>query len=190
MLTFLILYFGIIIGLRSFLLYRQTKINAVKKFGLKSKHDKAERLIQVGLFLLLIIGLNFCFLNSNYKYFIPLKALEIYWLNLTGFCLSILGLIITFIAQIQMKNSWKLGIDHEKQVKLVTSGIYSLSRNPVYIGLGISFCGFFLIAPNLGSLLFLIIMTFAIVSKVKDEEAFLSQNVPIQFKDYCRKVKR
>ncbi len=190
MLLFLLLYFGVIIGLRSYILYSQTKVNPIKNFGAKSKQVKAERLIQIGLFLLLVIGINFCFISSNYKYFLPFKVLEIYWLNLLGFAISIFGLIITFTAQIQMKNSWRLGLDNEKEVNLITDGMYSFTRNPIYIGLGISFFGFFLIAPNLGSLLFLFIMSYAIVEKVKDEEAFLLLKVPNEFRAYKQKVKR
>ena len=190
MLIFLILYFGVIIGLRSYILFKQTKVNPIKNFGVKSKHAKAERLIQIGLFLLIVIALNFCFLNSNYKYFFPFIALEISWLNLFGFLISIVGLIVTFIAQIQMRGSWRLGIDKENDLSLVTTGMYKFSRNPVYIGLGISFIGFFLIAPNLGSTLFLLIMAVAISIKIKDEEKFLKQNIPDEYHDYCQKVKR
>ncbi len=190
MLIFLFLYFGIIIGLRSYFLLRKTNVNAIDKFGSKSKHSQAENLIRIALFLLLVIGLNFCFMGTNYKYFLPIHFLEISWLNFTGFIISIVGLTLTFIAQLQMGNSWRLGIDDEKKESLISHGLFSISRNPIYIGLGISFIGFFLIAPNLGSVVFLILMTIAIRKKVRDEENFLTEFLPEVYKAYCAKVRR
>lgn len=186
----LALYFGLIIGMRSFMLYRATKINPIKNFGSKSKVGKHERMIQFGLFLMLIIGLNFCFLEENYRYFYPITGFEMGWLKTVGFILSIIGFLLTFMAQIQMKNSWRLGIDQENTVDLVTTGMYQYSRNPVYFGLGFVFIGFFLIAPNVGSLIFLIIMAFSIHKKVIDEEEFLSQKIPDEYSKYAKKVRR
>ena len=190
MLTIFILYFGVLIGLRSYLLHRKTKVNPVKRFGAPSSHNKAERLIQFGVFLMFVVVANFCFIDDNYKYLVPLEFLIAEWLSLTGFLLSIIGLGVGWIAQSQMGQSWRLGIDKAKPEKLVTSGIYQYSRNPVYVSLGLVYVGFFFIAPNLVSFLFLIIMTIAIALKVKDEEAFLSSVYPDDYLSYRKKVRR
>ena len=58
MLIFLSFYFGVLIGLRSYMLYRQTNVDPIKKFGAKSDHSKAERLIQAGIFLLVIVAVS------------------------------------------------------------------------------------------------------------------------------------
>jgi len=33
-------------------------------------------------------------------------------------------------------------------------------------------------------------MTYAVLKKVEDEEAFLIQNIQMEFNDYCKKVNR
>lgn len=185
---FLLLYFGIIIGLRSAILYKKVKINAIRGFGEKSKTKKAERIIQAALILMMIIALNYIFIPSNYRYFLPLDALDIGWIKTSGFIISVLGLAFTFVAQLQMKNSWRLGID--EKTALVTTKLFSISRNPIYLGLGIGFVGFFFIAPNIGSLLFLILMFYGVTLKIIDEEQFLSQEFGDAFKQYKSKVNR
>lgn len=190
MLIFLILYFGVIIGIRSIMLFNKTKINATKDFGKKEQTKRAERIIQIALFLMLIIGLNYVFIQSNYKYFFPIKFLDLGWLKTIGFMIGILGLILTFIAQLQMKNSWRLGIDENGSIELITSGLFSISRNPVYFGLGISFIGFFLITPNIGSLIFLILMYYGINQKINDEQKFLVNTFGEEYTNYKAKVKK
>jgi len=190
MAVFLLVYFGIIIGLRSLLLYRQVKINPIEGFGTKSKIGRVERTIQVLLFLMLIIGLNFIFIKSNYKYFIPIKFLEISWLQTLGFIISMFGLLVSFIAQLQMRNSWRISIDEKSPVQLVTDGFFLYSRNPVYLGLSIGFIGFFLIAPNAGSFIFLFFMFIALNKKIIDEENFLEKESPENYLQYKRKVRK
>ena len=190
MIIFFAVYFGVIIGIRTFLLYRNTKVDAIKNFGKAPRVKNAERIIQAALLLLIMIGVNYIFISANYQYLLPIHALEIGWLQTTGFTLSMLGLVLTFIGQLQMKDSWRLGIDTEKEVQLVTTGLFSRSRNPIYLGLGIGFIGFFFIAPNLVSIIFIALMFYGVSMKIKDEEAFLLDKFGNQYKLYQSKVNR
>lgn len=108
----------------------------------------------------------------------------------TGFVLSILGLLIGFVAQLQMKNSWRLGIEKNAEMDLVTTGLFKLSRNPIYLCLTISLLGFFLIAPNILSLICCGLMLFGINDKIKDEEEFLIDKFGNEFLQYQNKVRR
>ena len=44
-----------------------------------------------------------------------------------------------------MSNNWRIGIDEENNTELVTIGIFSISRNPIFFGMIISVFGLFLI---------------------------------------------
>src|SRR3990172_4313786 len=68
------------------------------------------------------------------------------------------GFIIYILALITLGDSWRMGIDCKAPGKLVTEGIYSISRNPISIFIDFYFLGTFLIN---GTLIFLI---FAISS--------------------------
>lgn len=190
MIIYLMSYFGLIIGVRSIILFKQTRINASKGFGKQSKTKRAERIIQAALFLMIIIGLNYTFFEPNYKYFFPIKFLELGWLKTIGFTIGICGILITFIAQLQMKNSWRLGIDEQEKLELITSGLFSITRNPIYLSLGISFIGFFLIAPNIGSIIFLILMFYGIAQKVNDEQEFLAGKFGEEYEKYRSNVNK
>ena len=55
-----------------------------------------------------------------------------------NFILAVLGfsgIFITVISQIQMGHSWRIGVDKNEQTCLITKGLYSRSRNPIYFGI-------------------------------------------------------
>ncbi|MCB0665037.1 MAG: isoprenylcysteine carboxylmethyltransferase family protein [Saprospiraceae bacterium] len=191
MLIFLFLYFGVIIGLRTYLLYKQTRVNAVNRFNAEIKSIPNNRNLILLLVLMIVIALNFIFLDNNYLYFIPFHLLAIPWLQTFGFIIAILGLATSFIGQLQMRGSWRLSTDANRSaVGLITDGLFKYSRNPIYLGLIIAFFGFFLIAPNLGSLLFLLSMLLVLYRKIISEEAFLSQKVGDYYDNYASRTKR
>ncbi|WP_413614210.1 methyltransferase family protein [Flavobacterium sp. N2013] len=71
--------------------------------------------------------------------------------------LLVVALIWTIIAQNQMKNSWRIGIDTETKTDLITSGLFKFSRNPIFLGIILSLVGLFLTTPNALTVLFLIL---------------------------------
>ena len=190
MLIFLLSYFGITLGLRSIILYRKTKINTGDVFLKGTGKRKAGKLILVAMFLMIVVAINFIWIPGNYKYLLPIGYLEIGLIQTIGFVLSIVGQLMGFIAQLQMKNSWRLGVDNNTDIELVTNGLFSISRNPIYLFLGISFLGFFLIAPNIISIACCSLMMFGVNEKIKDEEQFLSDKFGNLFLEYQKSVRR
>ncbi|WP_228435869.1 hypothetical protein [Chryseobacterium pennipullorum] len=49
-----------------------------------------------------------------------------------GAGLMIFAFIWVVIAQLQMKDSWRIGIDEHMKTELVTSGLFQFSRNPIF----------------------------------------------------------
>jgi len=89
-----------------------------------------------------------------------------------------------------MRESWRIQINITEDTKLVTHGLYKYSRNPIYLGLLISFLGFFMIAPNALSLCFLILMLSSIGIKIRLEEEHLIRKHPGDFMEYKNNVRR
>lgn len=108
----------------------------------------------------------------------------------TGIILLILSFIWTFIAQIQMKDSWRIGIDTENKTALIVHGIFSVSRNPIFLGMLTSLTGLLLIQPNACTLLFLILSYILIQIQIRLEEDFLEKEHGLTYLNYKRKVRR
>ena len=75
--------------------------------------------------------------------------------------------------------------------QLVTQGIYQISRNPMYVGMGCQLLALvcYLAAPLslLGLPLFMLLITEL---QIKPEERILGQNFGQDFADYCLRVRR
>ena len=53
--------------------------------------------------------------------------------KIVGLALVSLGLITFILAFLSFGNSWRIGIDRQKPGTLVTKGIFSITRNPIYL---------------------------------------------------------
>ena len=62
-------------------------------------------------------------------------------LQLTGVVLTTLGVLAFILSVAQMKDNWRAGVQREDKTKLVTTGIYSISRNPAFLGFDMMYIG-------------------------------------------------
>ena len=190
MLIFIATYFGVTLGLRSLILYRKTNVNTGRVFKEETGKKKSGKIILIAMFLMIVVAINFIWISQNYKYLLPISNLEIGSLQTIGFVLSMLVQVIGFIAQLQMKNAWRLGVDKNAEFDLVTTGLFRFSRNPIYLCLAMSLLGFFLMAPNIVSVICCSLMLYGVNEKIKDEEEFLTEKFGSDFVHYKSKVRR
>jgi len=74
---------------------------------------------------------------------------------------------------------------------LVTGGIYTFTRNPMYLGMAAIYVGLALAADSLGALTLLPIVLIAIQTQViAREEAYMAQRFGAAYRDYCIRVRR
>lgn len=52
-----------------------------------------------------------------------------------GAVLALGGIALTLLSQLDMGSSWRIGVDHDEQTELVTSGVFRLVRNPILLAL-------------------------------------------------------
>ena len=102
-----------------------------------------------------------------------LALLDGAWFDLTGFLIGLAGLWLCRIAQSTMGAEWRVGIDESQATSLMTSGIFSLVRNPTYSGLFLVMAGFWLIWPTPMVTLFVVLFVFIIEVQVRVEEQHL-----------------
>ena len=62
-------------------------------------------------------------------------------LRITGVVITALGVVAFVLSVLQMKDNWRAGVAKEDKTSLVTNGIYSISRNPAFLGFGLMYIG-------------------------------------------------
>ena len=128
--------------------------------------------------------------NEWYQYLLPFWYIENDTLSKVGWGFLILSLVIVWIAQSQMANSWRIGIDEKNKTKLVTKGLFSISRNPIFLGIMIANIGLFFVIPNAFTLLIISLSTISINTQIRLEEEFLEQEFGNEYLVCTKKVRR
>lgn len=62
-------------------------------------------------------------------------------LRIIGSVITAVGVLAFIISVVQMKNNWRAGVQREEKTNLVTTGIYSISRNPAFLGFDLMYIG-------------------------------------------------
>lgn len=107
-----------------------------------------------------------------------------------GILIMTLGLAIFIVAMIEMKTSWRVGIDKGTKSTLVTEGIYQFTRNPAFVGFDLMFIGLFVTYPNILTLGIALINILAIHRLILQEEKHLKITFYEEYLKYCRSTRR
>jgi protein-S-isoprenylcysteine O-methyltransferase Ste14 len=78
----------------------------------------------------------------------PIADLETDLLRVIGFALCGIGIAGTFLAQMAMGASWRIGVDESERTELVTTGVFAACRNPIYTFMVVAWIGFALLVPT------------------------------------------
>jgi len=109
------------------------------------------------------------------------------WFGLGLCAIAIFGFTLALIS---FGDSFRVGIDENKPDKLVTTGMFALSRNPIYVCFLLFFAGLFLIHRNIVIAVGMALFAAAIHRQVLREEKFLKSHYGGEYEDYCKKVRR
>lgn len=168
-------------------------INPIAIGGGKKGLARAFELISfAGLMVWMVEVLLYAF-HAGFRVFrspIDLQLVSSQPVKLIGVALASLGLAIFAMAYVSFGDSWRVGFDVKSPGALVTTGIFSISRNPIYLFLDLWFIGIFLIN---GTLIFLIFAALAVTAmhwQIRQEEAFLSNLYGQPYRDYCARTGR
>jgi protein-S-isoprenylcysteine O-methyltransferase Ste14 len=169
---------------------RQTRINPIIFGKIDNASDYIGFITNVLIVLLFAAVLTFSFSEKIHSYLVPISYLQTKPLTIIGLALIHIALVWISIAQYQMSNSWRIGIDEENKTKLVTDGVFSISRNLIFLGMIISVLGLFFIVPN-ALTFFLTITTYIVIQiQIRLEEEFLQKQHTHDYVNYKLKTKR
>ncbi len=179
MLLFFFLLGGRALGLR------KKGIKAIV-FGETDKRD----------FLLLPIFLIFVYTVAASAFALPIPAVLInsFWVSegigWLGLALCLLALVGFAETLKSFGDSFRVGIDEKNPDRLVTSGVFSISRNPIYVCFLLFFFGMLLAHPNIMLVCVLVLLALAIHRQILREEAFLKVHYGKDYEGYCARVRR
>ena len=185
-----LLYLLLVFVLRSLILWKQTGINPFVFGDTDKAHDYIGRIYKVMvLFTWVSIGM-YSFYFKGYHYLMPIHYLEIDSLKIIGLVLIITSFLWTSIAQYQMSKSWRIGIDYNEKTELISTGLFKYSRNPIFLGVLISYLGTFLIIPNILSFSIFVVTLVTIQIQVRLEEEYLESVQKENYISYKSRVRR
>lgn len=107
-----------------------------------------------------------------------------------GVLLCLGGLLLLLLSLVSFGRSFRVGIDAERLGKLVTTGVFSFSRNPIYVAFAFILLGQFLIFSNGILLVYLIAGAWLFHRQVSREEEYLKQHYGCGYSEYCGRVRR
>jgi protein-S-isoprenylcysteine O-methyltransferase Ste14 len=187
---YLTLYMLVAFVIPTYRTYKSTGINPITFGKADNPHDYIGFIMKILIALLFVSVMTFAINEEWYNYLSPIKFLEKKPLVTIGLFIIHISLIWISIAQYQMSTSWRIGIDEKNKTKLVTTGIFGISRNPIFLGMIISMLGIFFILPN--ALTFCLVLTTYIVIhiQIRLEEEFLQKQHGEEYLRYRERTKR
>ncbi len=91
-----------------------------------------------------------------------------------GAVLAGVGIALCVVAQLDMGDSWRIGVDVAARTDLVTGGLFASVRNPIYSAMLVASTGIALLVPNGWSVGALLVLVVALELQVRCvEEPFL-----------------
>ncbi len=188
--VYFIIYFGIAFVLKSIVVAKRIGKNPLVLPNDDSAYGLIGLYFKLTLIAMFIYVLAYSVFQKWHDTFLIIPFLDNELIKIIGLGLLAISLIWTIIAQGHMKNSWRIGIDKETKTELVTTGLFGLSRNPIFFGMILSLVGLFLVTPNALTLLFFILGYVLIQIQIRLEEEFLIQEHGQKYIDYKHKVRR
>ena len=180
----LVIYAALTIGLRA--LIQRQRTGSYGMNGMRANASAAERCAGVLLALAVVAGVAGCLVDT-----LHLVGSKPWPTRRVGLTVSLVGIVATFLAQLAMGDSWRIGVNHEERTTLVTGGPYGHVRNPIYTAMLVTTLGVASMVPNGLTCLAFVLMLAGLEVQVRlVEEPYLAQRHGESFRAYTKTVGR
>lgn len=176
--------------IRSVILWKKTGVNPFVFGKTENAHDYIGRVYKAMTAGTWIAIGSYSFFPDTYQYLMPMWYLESTLVQQVGVALLLFAFIWIIVAQFQMSNSWRIGINYEETTKLIDHGLFGVSRNPIFLGVLISYVGTFLVIPNALTFSLMAITFMSIQVQVRMEEEYLQNSHGEEYIQYQKNVRR
>jgi protein-S-isoprenylcysteine O-methyltransferase Ste14 len=121
----------------------------------------------------------------------PLPVLHAHAIQIAGIMLALLGIVLTVRAQLDMGDSWRVGVDESETTALVYTGMFGRVRNPIYTAMLTFDAGIALLTPNFVTIAGLVLAVAALELQVRRvEEPYLLDKHGEAYRGYTASVGR
>ena len=181
--------FGLLgFGWRSWLQHRRTGSTGFR--GVSGRVGSAEWFAGVG-FVVAMAAAFFAPVLQLAGLVSPLSLLHAPWIQSTGIALAVIGIASTVYAQVDMGDSWRIGVDPAETTTLVRRGVFGVVRNPIFTAMFVFGFGIALVTPNVIAIVGFVLLVATIEVQVRVvEEPYLSTKHGETYVDYCAGVGR
>jgi protein-S-isoprenylcysteine O-methyltransferase Ste14 len=180
--------FGLLgFGWRSWLQYRRTGSTGLR--GIKTG-GLLEYLAGVGFVVALIVAVSAAILQEI-GVVEPVRMLSVVWVQTCGIVIATAGIAATVYSQLEMGDSWRIGVDQRETTTLVHTGVFGRIRNPIYTAMFTFGIGIILVTPNLVACAGFVLLVASIQLQVRRvEEPYLLRTHGDAYRAYAAQVGR
>jgi protein-S-isoprenylcysteine O-methyltransferase Ste14 len=113
------------------------------------------------------------------------------WVHTAGIVVAVVGIAATVYAQIDMGDSWRIGVDRGETTTLVRRGVFGWVRNPIFTAMLVFGLGIALVTPNVVAIVGFVLLVVTIELQVRlVEEPYLVSVHGDSYRDYLAGVGR
>ena len=121
----------------------------------------------------------------------PVAVLHAPWIQIGGIAVAIVGIFATVYAQLDMGDSWRIGVDPGETTTLVRTGVFGWVRNPIFTAMITFGFGIALVTPNPVALAGFLLLVATIELQVRIiEEPYLLTVHGDDYRSYLTNVGR
>ena len=159
-----------------------------QKIGLQIRGKNFEATLATMFFALFILtSLIISFFNLSFAHIAIINQQSA---TILALILMAISLIISAASLLNLGDSWRVGVIDEQKTTLITTGIYSISRNPYFVSYIIMFIAYTIILQNLILLVGTVVGTILIHLMIKKEEQYLLITHKESYQEYQKKTPR
>lgn len=173
---------------RAWLQHRRTGSTGFR--GMNGRIGSAEWVAGLGFVIALVVTVVGPALQLS-KVIRPLSVLNAHWIQLIGIALAGIGIAFTVWAQLDMGDSWRVGVDASETTALVQTRVFGWVRNPIYTAMLVFDFGIALLTPNFVTITGLVLAIAALELQVRRvEEPYLLAQHGAAYRSYTASVGR
>jgi len=112
------------------------------------------------------------------------------WTRWVGAPLAAAGVGLFAWALVSFGRSWRVGVDHGSPGALVTSGVFALSRNPIFLAMDLFLVGAALMSGRWIPAAVAVVALAGFHRQIRNEERFLENHYGDSYRAYRNRVRR